>query len=73
MIYYSNEARNTALETIQKVRSALCKIPGDAVSPDTINDAVHYLSVLSRAIEGEQFEIKMRDMERRRAERGLGV
>ena len=55
MIYYSKEARNCALENLQNLRSIFSSIPGNVVPLKTVRDAIHYFSVLSNAIESEQY------------------
>lgn len=55
MIYYSKEARDCALENLQNLRSIFSSIPGNVVPLETVNEAIHYFSVLSNAIESEQY------------------
>ena len=54
MIYYSKEARQSALTRLQELRATLARIPGDVLSNTDATDAINYLCVLSAAIRAEQ-------------------
>lgn len=55
MIYYSDEARDSAKDGIMKVIRNLTSVkPNDEFRLQDIEDAIHYLSILADAIDSEQ-------------------
>ena len=66
MIYYTDEARKTAIENIQKLVPIVATIPGNVLSLGDSQNINYYLKVLRDAIEAEQYNI---NKERRRRKR----
>lgn len=67
MIYYSDEARTTATETIRKTIAKLGELkPSDSFTYSDICDTIYYLSTLKNAIRSEQYAV---DRKRRENER----
>ena len=66
MIYYTDEARKTAIENIKKLMPIVANIPGDVLSFTTASDINYYLSSFAEAIITEQYNI---DRERRKRKR----
>lgn len=54
MIYYTEQARATALNNIQRLRVRLAELPGDVLGYSDTSDIIHYLGVLTDAILSEQ-------------------
>lgn len=72
MIYFTDEARNTALENIRRLRAIIAGIPGDHLSFGDAQEIGHYLGVLCGAIENEQREIRLREIRDRSGNRREG-
>lgn len=53
MIYYSNEARNTAITRIKELIPKIASIPGDVLSYSDASDTISYLGNLLNEIEKE--------------------
>lgn len=66
MIYYTDEARKTAIENIQRLTPIVATIPGNVLSLGDSQNINYYLKVLRDAIEAEQYNI---NKERRRRKR----
>lgn len=64
MIYYSKEARQSALTRLQELRETLARIPGDVLSNTDATDAINYLSVLSSAIRAEMNDKRAKALDR---------
>ena len=64
MIYYSKEARQSALTRLQELRATLARIPGDVLSNTDATDAINYLSVLSSAIRAEMNDKRAKALDR---------
>ena len=69
MIYYSKEARQSALTRLQELRERLSRIPGNVVDTTTIADTIHYPSALTDAIESEEYRIEREATKNRRREK----
>lgn len=69
MIYYSDEARNCAMEHVSNicVKLATTKPNDDYLTLDDIREALHYFRVLKDALEDEQRGVdrKRHDAERK--------
>ena len=66
MIYYSDEARKTAIDNISRLIPLVATISSDTLSFTDAADINYYLSSFKEAIISEQYKI---DRERRKAQR----
>ena len=64
MIYYTERARATALNNIQRLRVRLAELPGNVLGHSETAAVLYYLSELSSAIESEQRHEKLMEEER---------
>jgi hypothetical protein len=69
MIYYSDQARETAKENISRLVQLVASIPGNVLSYNEANDINYYLLVLKNEIEREQNKINRDRREKERREK----
>ena len=67
MIYYSNEARQTASENISRLFAKLAETkPSEVLSQDEIEDIMYYLKTLNDEIRHEMIAEKLKQQKARK-------